>query len=58
MRKSCLRQHQLTGYWHKLSAGAAIVQPLARAGWSPLYGMLKDRFGITWVLDLEVPYGA
>lgn len=47
---------ELTGYWHGLAAGGTILQALAPAGWSPLYGMLRDRFGITWVLDLEVAY--
>lgn len=47
---------ELTTLWHKLAAGAAIIQPIGPAGWSPLYGMLKDQAGITWVLDLEVPY--
>ena len=49
---------EIRGYWEKLAVGAAIVQALAPAGWSPLYGMLKDRFGVTWVLDVEVPYAA
>lgn len=48
---------ELTGLWARLAAGASIVAPLAPAGWSPLYGMLKDRFGVTWVLDVEVAYG-
>jgi PhnB protein len=47
---------EITGYWEKLAAGATILQALAPAGWSPLYGMLRDRFGITWVLDVEVAY--
>jgi PhnB protein len=47
---------EITGYWQKLAADATILQPLAPAGWSPLYGMLRDRFGITWVLDVEVAY--
>jgi len=33
-----------------------VIQPIGPAGWSPLYGMLKDKFGVTWVVDLEVPY--
>ena len=43
---------EITTYWKALSSGATIVQDLAPSGWSPLYGMLKDRFGVTWVLDV------
>ncbi|GAA1500745.1 VOC family protein [Dactylosporangium maewongense] len=43
---------EITAYWKALSSGATIVQDLAPSGWSPLYGMLKDRFGVTWVLDV------
>ncbi|MFC5288367.1 VOC family protein [Actinokineospora guangxiensis] len=43
---------EVTGYWKGLSEGATIVEDLAPAGWSPLYGMLTDRFGVTWVLDV------
>lgn len=49
---------EIKGFWDKLSEGASIIQPLAPAAWSPLYGMLKDRFGVTWVLDVAVPYSA
>lgn len=49
---------EISRYWEKLSDGATILQQLAPAGWSPLYGMLKDRFGVTWVLDVEVAYTA
>lgn len=47
---------EIQALWNKLSEDAIIVQPLAPSGWTPLYGMLKDRFGVTWVLDVEVPY--
>jgi PhnB protein len=43
---------EITGYWEKLSDGATIVQPFGPAHWAPLYGMLKDRFGVVWVLDV------
>jgi PhnB protein len=36
--------------------GSTIVRPLEAALWAPLYGMLTDHFGITWVLDVAVPY--
>ena len=43
---------EVTAYWNKLSEGATILQPFGPAQWSPLYGMLKDRFGVIWVLDI------
>ena len=43
---------EITSYWKGLSAGATVIQDLGPAGWSPLYGMLRDRFGVTWVLDV------
>ena len=44
--------------WGKLSDGSIVTQPLAPSGWAPLYGMLTDRFGITWVLDVATEYSA
>ena len=49
---------EITELWEKLSAGATVVQPLAPSGWAPLYGMLEDGFGITWVLDVAAEYKA
>jgi PhnB protein len=46
---------EITRYWTGLTEGGTIVQDLAPAGWSPLYGMLKDRFGVTWVMDVAAP---
>ena len=49
---------EVAGYWTGLADGANIVQDLGPAGWSPLYGMLTDRFGVTWVLDVVPAQGA
>jgi PhnB protein len=49
---------EITGYWDKLIEGATVIQDLAPSGWSPLYGMLKDKFGVTWALDVAVAYQA
>jgi PhnB protein len=43
---------EITGYWERLAEGAAIVEPLAASAWSGGFGMLTDRFGVTWVLDV------
>lgn len=48
---------ELGRYWAGLSEGATVIVPLGPAAWSPLYGMLRDRFGVTWVLDLETGWG-
>lgn len=45
-------REELAARWAALSAGATIRQPLAPAGWSKLYGMLEDRFGIVFVFDV------
>jgi PhnB protein len=43
---------ELARYWAGLEEGATVIQPLAGSTWAKLYGMLKDRFGVTWVLDV------
>ncbi|WP_328412141.1 VOC family protein [Nocardia sp. NBC_00403] len=47
---------EMVPYWERLSEGANIIRPLAPAGWAPLYGMLQDRFGVVWVLDVVAEY--
>lgn len=49
---------EIAAHWEKLSQGSTIVQPLAPAQWAPLYGMLKDPFGVTWVVDVTSLYSA
>lgn len=39
--------------WTTLADGATILHPIGPSAWSPLYGMLTDRFGIIWVLDVD-----
>jgi hypothetical protein len=36
----------------RLAKDATIKAPLEPSGWAALYGMLTDRFGVTWVLDV------
>ena len=43
---------EVQGYWAALSAGASVVEPLAASAWSAGFGMLTDRFGVTWILDV------
>lgn len=45
---------EIAAYWARLAEGATVIVPLAPSKWSPLYGMLKDRFGVTWVLNVAI----
>ena len=49
---------EVQGYWAALATGANIVEPLAASAWSPGFGMLTDRFGVTWILDVAAAYAA
>jgi PhnB protein len=42
----------LRGYWEKLSQGARIDQPLEKAPWGDTFGMLTDKYGIEWMVDI------
>jgi PhnB protein len=46
---------ELKGYWDRLSEGAEILEPLTKAQWGDSFGMLKDRFGITWLVNISAP---
>lgn len=43
------------GYWDELAGGASVVEPLAASAWSPGFGMLTDRFGVTWSVGVTTP---
>lgn len=45
----------LNDYWAKLSDGATILQPLTKAPWGDSFGMLADKFGITWLVNISTP---
>jgi PhnB protein len=49
-------EDEIRRYWEGLCKDATIKAPLEPSGWAPLYGMLTDRFGVTWVLDVTAPY--
>ena len=49
---------EVEGYWVGLAEGATVVEPLAASAWSPGFGMLTDRFGVTWILDVAAAYPA
>ncbi|MRG60934.1 VOC family protein [Agromyces sp. CFH 90414] len=49
---------EVAAVWDGLADGADVIEPLAASAWSPGFGMLTDRFGVTWVIDVEAPSNA
>lgn len=48
---------EVTGHWNGLKDGAQVQVELGPAPWgAPLYGMLTDKFGVIWVLDVAASY--
>ena len=42
----------LTDYWYKLAEGANIVEPLEKAPWGDSFGMLVDKYGVFWLVNI------
>ncbi|MBF4606767.1 VOC family protein [Curtobacterium sp. VKM Ac-1393] len=42
----------LTRYWNGLANGATIVEPLTQAPWGDTFGMLTDRFQVSWLVNI------
>jgi PhnB protein len=43
---------ELRGYWEKLADGATVTVPLEKQMWGDEFGMLTDRFGIEWMVNI------
>jgi len=39
----------------ELSSGGSIEMPLAPTFWSPLFGMMTDKFGVGWMIGIPGP---
>lgn len=49
---------EVTARWNALAEDArAILIPLGPAPFAPLYGMLTDRYGLTWIVGVDAPEG-
>lgn len=46
---------ELRGYWDKLSDGGTVTMPLEKQVWGDEFGMLVDRFGIAWMVNITQP---
>lgn len=39
----------------KLSDGGKVQMPLTKTFWAPKFGMVTDRFGVSWMINVEGP---
>ena len=46
---------ELTAYYNRLAEGGTVLQPLEKAPWGDVFGMLQDRFGVTWLVNVSAP---
>ena len=49
---------ELRGYFDKLVEGGTIEMPLEKAPWGDTFGMLTDRFGIRWMVNVSAAQGS
>ena len=43
---------ELSGYFDKLSAGGMVTMPLEKAAWGDTFGMVVDKFGVSWLVNV------
>jgi len=43
---------ELTAYYEKLRDGGTVTMPLEKASWGDHFGMVADRFGIAWMVNI------
>jgi PhnB protein len=43
---------ELRSYWEKLSAGGTMTMPLEKAPWGDTFGMVTDKFGVQWMVNI------
>jgi PhnB protein len=48
----------LTKYFEDLSDGGKVTEPLSTKQWGDAFGMLTDRFGIDWLVNITAPQSA
>jgi PhnB protein len=45
-------EEELTNYFNKLSEGGTVHEPLAKAPWGDSFGMVADKFGVEWMVNI------
>jgi PhnB protein len=48
---------ELSGYFEKLAAGGTVTMPLEKAVWGDMFGMVNDKFGVGWLVNVYAKKG-
>lgn len=53
----CETEEEIQNYWDQLESGGVALMPLDSYPWSKKYGWIRDKFGVTWQLNLNENIG-
>ena len=45
----------LRGYWDNLADSGTVTMPLQKQAWGDEFGMVTDRFGVPWLVNISQP---
>jgi len=54
MSLSGSNEAELRNYFNKLSEGGAVAMPLDKSAWGDAFGMVIDKFGIQWMVNISM----
>ena len=49
----CESENKIEKLYNRLADGGIVMMPLDKYDWSPKYAWVKDKFGLSWQLDVE-----
>jgi len=49
----CKSDERINFWYEKLSEGGSVNMPLGKYDWCPKYTWVRDKFGVSWQLDIE-----
>ncbi len=54
---TCNSKKEITDFYRQLSQGGTQTHPLKQNFWNVIFGVLKDRYGNTWILRYQIKSG-
>jgi PhnB protein len=51
---NCSGEKELRMYFERLSKGGRTICPVTLQAWGALFGVVTDKFGITWMLNYDL----